>query len=97
MATEAQTEALLQRMREMSAADISVLAASAQEPGSSMTTAPGSPNEVLWTGMVDLGWMSVRDENLDIPGRPPLLMKIYSITPEGLEPISSLLSRLSQR
>ena len=84
-------------MREMSAADISVLAASTQEPGSNMTTAPGSPNEVLWTEMIELGWMSSRDESLDIPGRPPLPMKIYSITPEGLEPISNLLSRLSQR
>jgi hypothetical protein len=57
MATEAQIEALLQRMREMSAADISVLEASTKTPGSSMTTAPGSHNEVLWSEMVGLGWM----------------------------------------
>jgi hypothetical protein len=42
MATEAQIEVLLQRMREMSAADLSVLEASTKTPGGSMTTAPGA-------------------------------------------------------
>ena len=97
MATPAQIEALLQRMREMSAADLSVLEASTQTPGSSMTTGPGSPNEVLWSEMVDLGWMIRRDEALDLPGGARFPMKIYTISPEGLEPISNLLSILSNR
>ena len=96
MATEAQLQALLQRMREMSAADISVLYASAQTPGSSMTTAPGSPNESLWSEMVALGWMTRRDEDLELPGGLRLPMKIYAISPEGLEPILNLLSALSK-
>src|SRR5579862_8137796 len=96
MATQAQMDTLLQRMRGMSPADISVLAASSQTPESSMTTAPGSPNEALWSEMVALGWMTRREEELELPGRAPLVMKIYAITPAGVEPILNLLSLLSQ-
>ena len=54
MATEAQIEGLLQRMRKMSAADISVLEARPQTPDSSMTATPGSQNEALWSEMAEL-------------------------------------------
>lgn len=97
MATEAQIEALLQRMREMSAADLSVLEASSKTAGSSMTTAPGSRNEVLWSEMVGLGWMIGRDEELELPGGARFLMRIYTISPEGLQPILNLLSTLTKR
>jgi len=97
MATQEQIQALLQRMRQMSAGDISVLAASTQTPGSSMTTAPGSPNEALWSAMVGLGWMNKRDEVLDLPGGRRFQMKIYSISPEGLQPILDLLSALREK
>ena len=43
MATQEQMEALLVRMRGMSAADLSVLDASAHTPDSNMTTSPGQP------------------------------------------------------
>jgi hypothetical protein len=96
MATDAQIEALLNRMRTMSAADISVLHASAHTPDSNMTTAPGSANEALWSEMVNLGWMIAKEDALDLPGGRRFVMKIYSISPEGLEPILNLLARLSQ-
>ncbi len=97
MATQAQIEALLQRMREMSAADLSVLEASSKTPESSMTTGPGSANEALWSEMVGLGWMIRRDEDLELPGGARFPMKIYTISPEGLQPILNLLSTLSKR
>jgi hypothetical protein len=97
MATQAQIEALLQRMREMSAADLSVLEASSKTPESSMTTGPGSANEALWSEMVELGWMIRRDEDLELPGGARFPMKIYTISPEGLQPILNLLSTLSKR
>lgn len=96
MATQAQIEALLERMREMSAADLSVLETSTETPGSSMTTAPGSPNELLWSEMVALGWMNRRDEDLELPGGARFPMKIYTISPEGLQPILNLLSILTK-
>ncbi len=95
MATQAEIAELLRRMREMSAADISVLEASLNTPESSMTTAPGSRNQALWSKMEKLGWMTRRDEELEAGGRR-LLMLIYSITSEGREPIARLLSALSQ-
>lgn len=68
MVTQAQIENLLRRMEKMSAADISILEASSNTPGSNMTTAPGSQNEALWSEMVQLGWMIRRDEELELPG-----------------------------
>ena len=94
MADSAQIEALLQRMRGMSAGDISVLWASTQTPGSNMTTGPGSPNEALWNEMVELGWMAKSEDALDLPGGRRLVMAIYSIRPEGVQPILDLLSKL---
>jgi hypothetical protein len=83
-------------MQTMSAADLSVLDASAHTRDSNMTTAPGSPNELLWTRMLELGWTSKRQEALDLPGRAPLVMNIYAIRPEGVEPILSLLAALGK-
>ena len=97
MATQAQVEALLQRMRQMSDADLSVLAASAQTPGSSMTTGPGSANEALWSELVALGWMVMRAEALELTGGRRIEMTIYSISVEGLQPISELLAAVSKR
>ena len=97
MATEAQIEALLERMRAMSAADISVLEASANTPDSNMTTAPGSANEALWSEFVKLGWMIKNEDALDPPGGKRFVMTIYSISSEGLQPVHDLLSTFAQQ
>jgi hypothetical protein len=87
-------DAFLERMRAMSAADLSVLAASAAEPGSSMTTVPGSANAALWSEMAKRGWMTTREEKIELPGRAPYVMTIYTIAPEGVRPIAELLAAL---
>ena len=97
MATEAEIAALLERMRAMSAADISVLEASASTPDSNVTTAPGSANEALWSEFVKLGWMIKKEDALDLPGGRRFEMTIYSISSEGLQPILDLLSTLAQQ
>ena len=57
-------------MREMGDADLSVLVAAVDSLGGeqsvNLTTTPGSRNDVLWTEMVKLGWMSVADP-VDLP------------------------------
>jgi hypothetical protein len=53
-----------------------------------MTTGPGSANEALWSELVTLGWMAKRAEALDLPGGRRFEMTIYSISVEGLQPIS---------
>ena len=95
-ATEAQFAELLVRMRQMSAADVSLLDASLNTPDCNITTAPGSRNEALLSKMVTLGWMARREEALDLPGGKRFVMKIYSITPQGQDPIATLLSMLEQ-
>ena len=94
MATQEQMDARPERMRGISAADLSVLDASAHTPDSNMTTSPGSANSVLWSEMAELGWMNKKEDSLDLPGRAPFVMTIYSIRPEGTEPILSLLAAL---
>jgi hypothetical protein len=84
-------------MRAMSAADISVLEASSKTPDSSMTTAPGSRNEALWSEFVKLGWMIKKEEALDLPGGKRFVMTIYSISSEGLHPILDLLLTLAEQ
>lgn len=96
MATQEQMDALLERMRGMSAADLSVLDASAHTPDSNMTTSPGSANEALWFQMVELGWMDKKEDGIDLPGGKRFTMTVYSIRPEGLQPILSLLARLKE-
>ncbi len=68
-----------------------------QTPESSMTTAPGSPNEALWSEFVDLGWMIRKDDDLELPGGARFPMRIYSMSPEGLQPILNLLAALAKR
>jgi hypothetical protein len=80
----------------MSAADLSTLDASVRTPDSNMTTAPGSPNEALWSEMAELGWMNKKEDAIDLPGGKRFSMTVYSIRPEGLQPILSLLSTLSK-
>jgi hypothetical protein len=94
MATQTQIESLLQRMRGMSAADLSVLQASADTPDSQMTTAPGSPNEALWSEMEQLGWMTRAAEEISLPGGGKFAMHTYSMTPAGREGVLKLLSQL---
>src|ERR1035437_2000113 len=96
MATEAQIEGLVQRMRKMSAADISVLEARSQTPDSSMTATPGSQNEALWSEMAELGWKVIREDEIDLTGGKRYVMKTYTISTEGLQPIVNSLSTLSR-
>src|SRR5262249_8397223 len=60
-------ESLKARLREMSAADISILAALPdalkEKETVRIATTPGSRNDLLWSQMADLGWMT-RDEPL---------------------------------
>jgi hypothetical protein len=89
--TEEQRQELMTLIRDMSAADLSILQAVLEELGSErpimVTTTPGSNNDVLWSKMVALGWMSAA-EPLDVP----VQTKVFVIEPTAKEPISTLLA-----
>lgn len=88
--TDDQRQALLTRMRAMSAADLSILEAAFAEPSGEpimVTTTPGSKNDFLWSDMVTLGWMSAAP-SLDVP----IPTKVFVVNSSAKEQIASLLS-----
>lgn len=92
MATQTHMGALLQRMLKMSAADISVLEAASKTPGSGMTTTPSSANDALWSETQELGWTTVKGEELPLGEGKSFLLRVFTITPAGSQPISELLA-----
>lgn len=87
-------DVLLDRMKQMSAADISVLEAAARgRAGAGLTTMPGSPNDTLWTAMEREGWMT--SSMVDMPANGlQLQLKVFRLEEAGREPITHLLERL---
>ena len=65
-------------MRELSAADLSILQAVEEsidvEDTLKITTTPDSPNDRLWSEMAKLGWMSA-----DAPLEVPVATKVFVI------------------
>lgn len=88
---QANSEQLFQRLRRMSAGDISVLRASLETSNSEMTTMPGSANDSLWSEMVTLGWMSKRTDAVG-----PIQILLFKVEPAGTEPIRALLQQLAR-
>jgi hypothetical protein len=90
MASAEQTQALLTRMRELSAGDLSILEAVVEslqgEDEVRLTTTPGSANDRLWSEMTVLGWMSA-----DAPLEVPVDTKVFVVHAAAKEPLSSLL------
>ena len=63
-----------------------------------MVTISGTPNDILWSEMVALGWMAVKEEDLPLlPDKPALKSKRFSILPDGWQPISELVTAESLR
>jgi hypothetical protein len=96
MASQQEMEALLQHMRQMSAADLSVLHASVHTPGSFMTTSPGSPNQLFWSAMEKLGWMIRTEDDLGLAGGGRFSLQMFAATPEGCAAIGDLLAALAR-
>ncbi len=80
--------------RAMSAGDLSILQAALEEPDEErpimVTTIPGSNNDLLWTEMVALGWMSTAE-----PLDAPVVSKVFLINPTAKEPIRRFLAERS--
>ncbi|HSY04925.1 MAG TPA: hypothetical protein VK803_03195 [Steroidobacteraceae bacterium] len=61
------TQELQQLLRQASAADRSVLAASLETPDSQIATVRNSSNDVLWSKMVELGFAQEMTLDIDLP------------------------------
>ena len=94
-ATPSQIEALKTLMREMSAADLSILEAVPQslqqEESVRIATVPGSKNDVLWSQMATLNWMKQDEPLEEHPGS-----RVYVVPREAREPLEALLLDLKR-
>jgi hypothetical protein len=94
-ATPSQIKALKAFMREMNAADLSILEALPlslqQEENVRLATVPGSKNDVLWSQMATLNWMK-QDEPLE---EHPA-SRVYVVPREAREPLEALLLDLKR-
>jgi hypothetical protein len=89
-ATRDQLEELKARLKEMSAADQSILAALPQTVNEAepirLVTIPGSDNDVLWSQMAALGWMQLGEPLEEHPNS-----KVFIVLHEAREHIQQLI------
>ena len=98
MTTDLEIQELLRLMQRASAGDMSILlhASRPRDEPVSMATSPGTNNDKLWSEMVKLGWMSVRDDK--VPTKfAAITIRIFTLTPNGRAGIAELLTRSSKR
>jgi hypothetical protein len=93
--TPAQLESLKTLMRQMSAADLSILEAVPQtleqEESVRLATVSGSKNDLLWSQMAAVGWMKQEEPLEEEPAS-----KVYLVPRESREPLESLLLDLKR-
>ena len=83
-------------LRRLSPADRSVLAAALETPESRIATVRDTPNDVLWSRLVELGL--ARELVLDIdlpPGLKHIQPRSYALTASGRAPIAEVLAALA--
>jgi len=87
-------EGLLQRL---SPGDRSLLAATLETPDSQVATIRDTPNDLLWSRLVELGF--ARELVLDIdlpPASKHIQPRSYALTTPGRAAIAALLARLAR-
>lgn len=93
--TREQLEALKTMMREMSAADLSILEAVPQalqqEESVRLATTVGSRNDGLWSQMAALQWMKPEEPLEEVPGS-----RVYVVPREAREALEALLLELKR-
>jgi hypothetical protein len=96
MEHDEQQLALLTRMRELSAADLSILEAVVESLGTDesprLTTIPGSANDRLWSEMTKLGWMSADAPLEDVP----MATKVFVVHASAKEPLDALVTEVKR-
>ena len=83
-------------LRRLSPADRSVLAAALETPESRIATVRDTPNDVLWSRLVELGF--ARELVLDIdlpPGLKHIQPRSYALTAPGRAAIAEVLAALA--
>ncbi|HYU79796.1 MAG TPA: hypothetical protein VEK56_12475 [Vicinamibacterales bacterium] len=95
MTVENDDGALLELLRRLTPSDMSVLRATLDTPHSQIATVKNSPNDVLWSKMVECGLATEMTLDLDAP--PPLQNfspKSFALTAQGRTMLPKLLHRV---
>ena len=83
---------LLRLMDNLSPGDVSILQHSLENPADTqLLTVPGSPNDALWSAMMSLGWMTMKEQQPELAGKI-LTNKLFKYSPEYLESVAELLA-----
>jgi hypothetical protein len=91
LSTDEPFASLVQRMRSMRPADLSVLAGMLQtpEPEVNIATTIGSDNDLLWSEMARIGWMTLGSAD-DLPAGS----RVFKVGAAGRERIAKLLDEV---
>jgi hypothetical protein len=95
MTAEIAKQELLGVLQRLSAGDRSVLAATLETPGSQIATVRGSPNDVLWSKLVELGFASEMVLDIELPpGLKHIQPRSFALTDAGRSALAELLPTL---
>jgi hypothetical protein len=94
---DARTVELLTLLQRVSAADRSVLLAMLETPDSQIATIKGTPNDVLWSQMVELGFALQMKLDLELPAAlKHVEPRSFALTASGRARMPELLQKLSR-
>lgn len=99
MATDQQIEFLLSLMGKSTPGELSVLKAALRKSPDdevAMGAFPGSGNDALWSAMVPLGWMSVKEDVIKTTP-VPIPVRLFYLTAAGRGAVADLLERFGSR
>ena len=95
-ADRVEMQKLASMVERLSAADRSVLAATLETPQSQIATVRNSPNDIVWSKMVELGFAREMTLEIDLPAALQHIQpRSFSLTELGRTTMSQLLATVS--
>jgi hypothetical protein len=93
---DAKIRELLALLQRVSAGDRSVLAAMLETPDSQIATIRGTPNDLMWSQLVELGFALEMKLDLDLPeALKHVQPRSFALTASGRARMPELLQKLS--
>jgi hypothetical protein len=93
---DAKIRELLALLQRVSAADRSVLFAMLETPDSQIATVKGTPNDLLWSQMVELGFALQMELDLELPAAlQHVEPRSFALTASGRARMPELLQKLT--
>ena len=84
---------LVELLRSLSSADLSVVRATLETADSQIATVAGTPHEALWSALVERGFARELPLDFDVPLPAHFRPKSFALTTEGREVLPQLLGQ----